>query len=63
MDARQAFERFEKQGAGLLPVILLTIVAVASTIAILTLKSKIPAGDSEQLIEPTTVSSQEAVDA
>lgn len=42
MDAQKAFERFEKTGAGLLPVFLLAALAIAATLSVVSLSNKIP---------------------
>ncbi len=42
MDAQKAFERFEKTGAGLLPVFLLAALAITATLSVVSLSNKIP---------------------
>jgi hypothetical protein len=42
MDAQKAFERFEKTGAGLLPVFLLAALAIASTLSVVGLSNRVP---------------------
>ncbi len=47
MDAQKAFERFEKTGAGLLPVFLLAALAITATLWVVSLSNKIPKVPSE----------------
>lgn len=42
MDAHKAFERFEKTGAGLLPVFLLAALAITATLSVVGLSNRVP---------------------
>lgn len=42
MDAQKAFERFEKTGAGLLPVFLLAALAITATLSVVGLSNRVP---------------------